>query len=204
MRDRRPWLTPFLDLSNVLFFWFVAMFAVALVVIGDEQTKARVDTTSRYIITMTWTPDGSRDDIDLSVKVPTGEIVYFRVRQAAFASLDRDDLGMDSNTVIDDAGNAVALLARSEVIYLRQTLPGIYVFNVHAYSKKDPAPAHVRITLTSVGDRTQVLQTRQITLTENHEERTAFRMTVDAEGNGRPDLTEELFINEALGEAAKP
>ncbi len=203
MRDRRPWLTPFLDLSNVLFFFFVALFAVALIVIGDEQTKAKIDSSSRFIVMMTW-DDSSRDDIDLSCKTPGGDIVYFRVRQAQFVSLDRDDLGLDSNTVIDDAGNAVTLRARSEVIYVRQTIPGVYVFNVHAYGKKDPAPAHVRITLTSVGDRTQVLQTRQITLTENHEERTAFRMTVDADGNGHPDLVEELFVNEALGEAAKP
>ncbi len=199
MAERRRWVVPFLDLSNVLFFFFCALFAVALIVIGDEQTKAKVDSSSRFIVTMSWTPDGSRDDIDLAVRVPTGEIVNFRTRQAAFASLDRDDLGIDSNTVIDDTGNAVSLKTRNEVIYIRQTLPGVYTFNVHAYSKKDSAPAHVLITLTEVGDRTHVLQSRQITLTENHEERTAFRLTVDAEGRGRPDLVEEMFVNEALG-----
>ncbi len=199
MRERRRWLVPFLDLSNVLFFFFVGLFALALIVIGDESTKARVDSSSRFIVTMSWTPDGSRDDIDLAVRVPTGEIVNFRTRQAAFASLDRDDLGMDSNSVVSDDGTVVALTTRSEVIYIRQTLPGVYCFNVHAYSKKDSSPAHVLITLTEVGDRTRVLQSRQITLSENHEERTAFRMTVDAEGRGVPDLVEEMFVNEALG-----
>ncbi len=203
MRERR-WVVPFLDLSNVLFFFFCALFAVALIVIGDEQTKAKVESTSRFIVTMTWTPDGSRDDIDLSVKVPSGEIVFYRTRQAAFASLDRDDLGLDSNTVVADDGTVISLKTRSEIIYIRQTIPGVYTFNVHAYSKKEAAPAHVLVTLTSVGDRTQVLQSRQITLSANHEERTAFRMTVDADGNAHPDLVEELFINEALGEAARP
>ncbi len=203
MRERR-WLVPYLDITQILYFLFVVLFTVTLIVIGDEASKAKIDSTSRYIVTMTW-DDASRDDIDLSVKVPSGEIVYFRVRQAQFASLDRDDLGIDQNTVIDDAGNAVTLRSRSEVIYVRQTIPGVYTFNVHAYSKKDPAPAHVRITLTSVGDRTQVLQTRELTLTEEHEERTAFRMTVDPEGNARPDLVEEMFINSALGhEAGSP
>ncbi len=202
MRER-PWLVPFLDMTQVLFLWFMALFVIALITIGEEQTKAKVESTSRYIVTMTW-EDSSRDDIDLSVRVPSGEIVYFRTRQAVFASLDRDDLGIESNTAIDDAGNVVTLRARSEVIYLRQTVPGVYVFNVHAYNKREPAPAHVLITLTSVGDRTQVLQSRQIILSENHEERTAFRMTVDSDGNGHPDLVEELFVNEALGEAARP
>ncbi len=202
MRER-PWLVPFLDMTQVLFLWFMALFVIALITIGEEQTKAKVESTSRYIVTMTW-EDSSRDDIDLSVRVPSGEIVYFRTRQAVFASLDRDDLGIESNTAIDDAGNVVTLRARSEVIYLRQTVPGVYVFNVHAYSKREAAPAHVLITLTSVGDRTQILQSRQITLSENHEERTAFRMTVDADGTGHPDLVEELFVNEALGEAARP
>ncbi len=202
MRER-PWLVPFLDMTQVLFLWFMALFIIALITIGEEQTKATVESQSKFIITATW-EDASRDDIDLSVRVPSGEIVYFRTRQAVFASLDRDDLGIESNTAIDDAGNVVTLRARSEVIYLRQTVPGVYTFNVHAYAKREPAPTHVLITLTSVGDRTQVLQSRQITLSENHEERTAFRMTVDSDGNGHPDLVEELFVNEALGEAAKP
>ncbi len=202
MRERR-WLVPYLDITQILYFLFVVLFTVTLIVIGEDQTKAKVESTSRYIVTMTW-DDGSRDDIDLSVKTPTGEIVYFRTRQAAFASLDRDDLGMDSNTVVSDDGTVITLKARSEIIYIRQTIPGVYTFNVHAYSKKEPAPAHVLVTLTSVGDRTQVLQSRQITLSANHEERTAFRMTVDADGDAHPDLVEEMFVNEALGEAAKP
>ncbi len=203
MAERRRWLVPFLDITQITQFLFMVAFVCALVVIGEDASKAKIDSTSRYIVTMTW-EDASRDDIDLSVRVPSGEIVYFRTRQAVFASLDRDDLGIESNTVVDDAGNVVTLRARSEVIYLRQTVPGVYVFNVQAYNKREPAPAHVLITLTSVGDRTQVLQSRQITLSENHEERTAFRMTVDADGTGHPDLVEELFINEALGEAVRP
>ncbi len=195
----RRFAIPFLDVMTLLVLVLLLLIFAALMKVSDAESKAKVESTSRYIITMDW-DEGSRDDIDLSVRVPSGEIVYFRTRQAVFAALDRDDLGLDSNTVIDDAGNAVTLKARSETIYLRQTIAGTYVFNVHAYNKMDAAPAHVRVTLTSVGDRTSVVTSRQITLAENHDERTAFRATIDAGGSVvSVDQIEELFVNDALG-----
>lgn len=199
-RDRRSWPIPFLDLSNVLFFFFVALFAVALLVIGEDETKAKVDTTSRLLIHLTWR-DGSPNDVDLSLKTPAGNVAWFRNRQADFASLDHDNLGQGSGPVTDADGNTVISAGRDEVIFIRQTMPGTYVVNVHLYAQYGSAGAEpIAVTLTSVDPSYQVVTERKLVLTEKHEEHTAFRFTVDAAGNvTSTDLVEELFVNEMLG-----
>ena len=125
-RRERRWPIPYLDLSNTLFFFFVALFAIALLAISDADERRKVDTSSKLLVTLTWR-DGSANDVDLSVKVPNDEVVWFRKRQAAFASLDHDNLGMGNSAVVDGDGNPVTAPGRDEVVYIRQTVPGTYV-----------------------------------------------------------------------------
>ena len=198
MRERR-WVVPFLDLSNVLFFFFVALFAMALLVIGEEQSKAKVDTTSRLIVSMTWR-DGSANDVDLSLKTPAGNVIWYRARQADFASLDHDNLGLYTSTATDADGNPITLASRDEVIFLRGTMAGTYVVNTHLYHQSDATPEPVTVTLVSVDPSYHAITTRKLVLTENHQEDTAFRFTLDQAGNvTSTDLVPEAFINDLLG-----
>lgn len=200
MRRERRWPIPFLDLSNTLFFFFVALFALTLLVISDDTEAKKVDTTSRFLITLTWA-DGSDSDIDLSLKTPTGEVIWFRTRQAAFASLDHDNLGRGNNVVIDNAGNVVTAAQRDEVIYLRETVAGVYVVNVHAYTMI--VPEDVTLTLVAVDPQWRRVVTRKLSLAERHQEETAFRFTIDLSGAiTGTDYIPELFINDLL--AGKP
>jgi len=199
VHKHRPWPIPFLDLSNVLFFFFVALFAVALLVIGDNETTAKVDTTSKLLIHLVWR-NGSPNDVDLSLKTPAGNVVWFRQRQADFASLDHDNLGQANGTVVDADGNAVTSPTRDEVLFIRQPVAGTYVCNVHLYQQYGGAAEPVTVTLTSVDPSYRVVTERKLVLTEKREEHTAFRFTVDAAGNvTSTDLVEELFVNELLG-----
>jgi hypothetical protein len=198
-RHERRWPIPYLDLTNTLFFFFVALFAIALLAISDADERPKVDTTSKLLVTLTWR-DGSASDVDLSMKVPNDEVIWFRKRQAAFASLDHDNLGLGNTTVLDADGNPVTSPGRDEVIYIRQTMPGTYVVNVDLYGQYGGAAEPVNVTLASVDPTYHQVVTRQLTLTENHEEHTAFRFTVDAHGIiTSTDLLEELFINQILG-----
>jgi hypothetical protein len=198
-RRERRWPIPYLDLSNTLFFFFVALFAIALLAVSDADERKKVDTTSKLLITLTWR-DASANDVDLSLKVPNDEIVWFRKRQAAFASLDHDNLGIGNTTVVDSDGNPVTAPGRDEVIYIRQTMPGTYVVNLHLYSQYEGEAEPVSVTLASVEPSYRQVITRRLTLTDKHEEHTAFRFTVDDRGNvTSTDLIEELFVNELLG-----
>src|SRR5947209_5666951 len=129
-RRERRWPIPYLDLSNTLFFFFVALFAIALLAISDADEKKKVDTTSKLLVTLKWR-DGSANDIDLSMKTPADRVVWFRERQADFASLDHDNLGIGNTTVLDSEGAPVTAPGRDEVIYIRQTIAGTYIVNVH-------------------------------------------------------------------------
>ena len=53
-RRERRWPIPYLDLSNTLFFFFVALFAIALLAISDADAKKKVDTSSRLLVTLKW------------------------------------------------------------------------------------------------------------------------------------------------------
>lgn len=199
MKRERRWPIPYLDLTNTLFFFFVALFALAVLIIGDEETKAKIDTSSKLIITMVWR-DGSRNDVDLWLKTPADNTVGFRNRQADFASLDHDNLGLANNTVTDADGNQIVGIGRDEVLFVRGTMAGTYICNVHLYNQSDASPEPVTVNLVSVDPSYHLLISRKLVLTDNHEERTAFRFTVDAAGNvTSTDVVEELFVNELLG-----
>ncbi len=189
MRERR-WVIPFLDLSNVLFFWFAAMFAIALAVIADAATTAKIDTTSHYLITLKW-QDGSKNDIDLSIKTPSGKVAWYKAHEADFASLDHDNLGVENTSAVDGNGKIVSVEGRDEIIYIRQVLAGTYTVNVNYYGGNGQ-----REPVTVVMTYHQVVQ-RLLTLTEIHEEQTAFQFTIDDQGHISTDTNaEELFINE--------
>ena len=197
-RPERRWPIPYLDLSNTLFFFFVALFAIALLAISDADEKKRVDTTSKLLVHLTWR-DNSPNDVDLSVRTPADHVVWFRQKEADFASLDHDNLGVGNTTALDASGSPITSPTRDEVIYIRQTLPGTYVVNVNLYAQYGGEAEPVTVTLTSVDPSYRQAITRQLTLTERHEEHTAFRFTVDDRGNvTSTDLIEELFINDLL------
>ncbi len=196
-RRERRWPIPYLDLSNTLFFFFVALFAIALLAISDADGKKKVDTTAKLLIHLVW-QDNSFSDVDLSLKTPAGHVVWFRNKQADFASLDHDNTGIDNTQAVSADGEVITTPTRDEVIYLRQTIPGTYIVNVHLYSQRSPAEP-VTVSLTSVEPSYRDVVTRSLTLRDKHEERTAFRFTVDEHGQvTSTDLAEELFINAML------
>ena len=197
-RERR-WPIPYLDLSNTLFFFFVALFAIALLVVADSEAAKKVDTTSKLLVHLVWR-DNSPSDVDLSLKTPAGNVVWFRNKQADFASLDHDNKGISNGTVTDADGNVIADPSRDEEIFIRQTMPGTYVVNVTLYGQYGTDAEPVTVSLVSVDPSYREVVARKLTLTERHEEHTAFRFTVDDQGNvTSTDLVEELFINDLLG-----
>ncbi len=200
MPERR-WPIPYLDLSNTLFFFFVALFAITLLAISDTDSKKQVDTTSKLLVTLTWR-DGSANDIDLSLKTPNGNVVWFRSKQSDFASLDQDNTGSGAEQIFDQDGNVITSPKRDEVIYIRQTIPGTYIVNVHFYAIYGREAEPVTVTLMSVDPIFREVTSRKFTLTEYHEEHTAFRFTVDAGGSvTSTDALEEFFINNLLGKS---
>lgn len=191
----RRFAIPFLDVMTLLVLVLLLLIFAALMKISDTQETKNAELEAQYVLTLTWS-DGSRNDIDLSLMTPSERIVWFSSRQGDFAALDNDDLGQEHNTVIVN-GQEITLTNRQEVVYIRQVVPGTYTANVHFYRKASDIPEEVTVTLVAVQPHWREVATRTFTLTQHHEERTAFRFSLDGEITIDTE-TERHYINGLL------
>ena len=121
----------FTDLLFNALLGFVVMFVLAVLLINPIAKSGAVDAKAEFLITLSW-PEGRREDVDLYVQDPAGEMVWFRSREAGLMHLDRDDLG-ERNDVIEVAGRQVRNPLNQEIVSIRGILPGEYVVNLHLY-----------------------------------------------------------------------
>jgi hypothetical protein len=169
----------FLDLLFNTLLCFVALFAIALVIVSPEKESKKIDVKAEFIITASWPADIS-DDIDLYVEDPYGNIVYFKKQEAGLMHLDRDDLGSSGDRVNADYG-MLEHDDNREVVTIRGTMPGEYVVNIHAYTKRSDIPVPVFVTIDKINPfRTIVSKT--ITLNETGEEKTVCRFILSSSG----------------------
>jgi hypothetical protein len=177
---------PTVDFLLGLVVVFVVLFQLSLVVANEDAAKAKQEhlkSASLYLIKMSW-PGESDDDVDLYVSDPAHHLVFFKTRQAGLLSLDRDDTGRGSNTVILPDGRKVNSAWNEERVTIRGIIEGEYVVNIHMYRKSSSAPTKVEVSLhkTDTSDDIMVHQ-KVVTLSAEREEETAFRFTLTKDGN---------------------
>lgn len=176
MRTRLSLVAAF-DLLCCLLLVFVILALVS------SQKPPHIPTFGQFAVTATW-KQGSNDDVDLYVRDPDGNIAYFANPNAGLMNLEHDDLGTGvSGTQVLADGRKVRVLYNGERVVLRGYAPGEYTVNVHLYSKNDPGPIAVTVTLWSLRGQDKSLEQRTVTLHAEGDERTAFRVTLDAAGN---------------------
>ena len=112
----------FTDLLFNALLSFVVMFVLAVLLINPVAKSGAVDPKAEFLITLTW-PEGRREDVDLYVEDPAGELVWFRSREAGLMHLDRDDLG-ERNDMIEVSGRRIANPLNQETVSIRGILPG--------------------------------------------------------------------------------
>lgn len=185
MKEKRPLLdlAPF---ANVLADTVICLFALMMLSDATHRQKqqandANLKVDGKYAVTMEW-PDASNDDVDLYVRDPEGNIVYFGARDLGLMNLDHDDQGSVSDHVRTSVGD-VTVERNEERIVLRGTFPGEYVVNVHMYNKRDPIPTLVTVRLIRLKGEDAVILEKKSVLGAIGDERTAFRFTLDEDGN---------------------
>jgi hypothetical protein len=178
----------------------VLRYAVALVVVVDflvavvqmqqaiiERASFKppsVTTYGQYAVTMT---SKTRDDIDLYVRDPQGDVGWYGSLQAGALSLEHDTVPGVTDPVA--AGE-------HELMMIREATGGEYVANVLVYS--GTAPAVVDVQLWDLrGFRKHVVFSRRIRVHGQGEQETAFRWRLDASGNytGHNLLPADLLRN---------
>jgi hypothetical protein len=183
MRRRDHIGVAFTDLLFNALLGFVVMFILAFLLINPVAKSGAVDPKAEFLITLTW-PDGREEDLDLYVEDPTGELVWFRQREAGLMHLDRDDLGQ-RNDMIEIAGRYVINPLNQEVVSIRGIVPGEYVVNLHLYRTKGDQAVPATVKIEKLNPRVELVFFGPLTLIAAGEEQTVARFSVGIDGRVR-------------------
>jgi len=188
-RSREQEVDPMYDMLFNMLIAFVFCFIIAFLSINPKAQKSGdIPAKAEFIITLSW-PDNDPNDLDLWTQGPSGEVVWFRNREASLMHLDRDDRGNANNTILVN-GKKVVNPIRQEVTTIRSIIPGEYVANVHYYETNelelnDPKagkPVEATLTVIKVNPKAEVVFYGQTTLEGRGKEATLVRFTIDPSG----------------------
>lgn len=182
MLKNRSWSpTSFIDFSFIMSLSFVVLFVMALMLINPVK-KGDVTPFAQFLINITWADD-SPDDIDIWVKDPIGNVIYFRDKDLGLVSLDRDDRGVWNDTVIVN-GEHIEVLRNAETITIRGFIPGEWTVNLHYYKKRrsgsDPVP--VRVEMIKLNPWKLIFE-KNVTLEKEQDELTVYTFTMNEKGD---------------------
>jgi len=167
----------FTDILFGTIFSIMVLFILVLTLI-KETNEGDVNLQAAIIIIATWNTN-SNNDIDLWVKDPSNNIVYFRDSKVGLMHLDRDDTGYARDRVIVN-GKFIYYKGNQEVIKIRKAIPGKYIVNIHYY--RGNISETVTIQAIQIQPVYKVLITKTIVKINPLREKTAFILTVDTSG----------------------
>jgi len=186
----------FLDLLFNTLLCFVVFFALTIIQMkkSDNENSTNITLDSHIMIVATW-PRHYGDDVDLYVRDPRKEVVFFRNKNNAIMHLDRDDLGSEGDYENEAGPN------NREIVTIRNKFPGTYVINAHMFKKiyREPVPIEVRIFRVKDG---KIILNEMIVLSRSGEEKTVGRFRV--ENDGTVKTLKNLFTPIAINIIGSP
>jgi hypothetical protein len=208
----------FIDLLFNILLGFAFLFIVAFLLIKPEAKKKDFDRRAEFVIILEWDHDAA-DDLDLYVQDPTNDKVSFRLPIVNYMHLDKDDLGMRNDTIINADGTTSTVKINREVVTIRGIMAGEYIINTHYYStriyngsqlepnertidyrSKPQKDLTVRIELHKVTPY-KILWAGEKKFTHRGQEETFLRFRLDSDGEILPPFTFEpkIFVTPILG-----
>ena len=181
-KSREAEVDPFYDMLFNMLIAFVFCFIVALLAMNPKALKAGdIPSKAEFIINVSW-PDLDPNDIDTWVQDPGGNTVWFRAREAGLMHLDRDDRGLQGDSIVVN-GKEVVNPLNTEVVTLRGIQAGEFTVNLHYYESRNGLPVEVTVSVIKVNPRAEVVFYGQVTLSRKGDEATAARFTVLPDGS---------------------
>ncbi|WP_441255734.1 hypothetical protein [Tardiphaga sp. 285_C5_N1_2] len=157
------------------------LFFIALLAIKTKDDEGKVDPKLEFMITVSW-PDKHPDDIDMFVRDPLGNIVWYRRRETGFMVLDRDDRG-GLNDFIMVNGQKVLSPIRQEIVSLRGIVAGEYIVNIYHFAALTGQPVPVTVKVEKLNPKVQVVHYDTVNVDHGGAETTAVRFIMDKTGN---------------------
>ena len=141
---------------------------------GDITLKAEV------MITIEWGAE-SKDDVDLWVRSPLKEIVFYANPNIGAMSLDRDDRGQRNDVIKLEDGTVEIIKENWEHVIVRKTVPGEYIVNLMMFSKVDTTPTKVKVKIEKLNPY-QVIFQKEVLLSFRNQEETIVRFNISKNG----------------------
>ena len=208
----------FIDLLFNILLGFAFLFIIAFLLIKPEAKKKDFDRRAEFVIILEWDHDAP-DDLDLYVQDPTNDKVSFRLPIANYMHLDKDDLGVRNDTIINADGTTSTVKINREVVTIRGIIAGEYIINAHYYSTRvysgsqlEPDERTVDYRNKPQRDLTVKIELHKVTpysvlwagekkFTHRGQEETFLRFRLDADGNIIPPFTFEPkeFVTPIMG-----
>ena len=196
--------TAFQDLLFLLLCGVTILWVLSFLLINPVAKQHDIETPAEIMITMDWA-DHSNDDIDLWLRQPNGDIVYFGKKNVGIAHLERDDLGLLNDCTLTQFEEKCVRINR-EVIMLRGLLEGEYQLKFVVYTSSVPRidgnPVKVEIIdINPYG----VKFSKKFTYQTAKQQVSITRFTVDADGNISEfsDVPSKFDINRSSGTEAE-
>ena len=177
---RQTSLDPFIDLLFNALLGFVFLFVVAMLYINPDAKLANVEKQAEYIISATW-PENLKDDIDLWVKGPDGQIVSYLRKEAGWLHLDRDDRGEINDILVIDGVEKIYPV-NQEIVTIRKKHPGEYIVNLYFYDAVSSFPIPVDVKIDRVNPSYKTIYQDTVELPGVDWEQTVVRMNVGQSG----------------------
>ena len=208
----------FIDLLFNILLGFAFLFIIAFLLIKPEAKKKDFDRRAEFVIILEWDHEAP-DDLDLYVQDPTNDKVSFRLPIANYMHLDKDDLGMRNDTIINADGTTSTVKINREVVTIRGIIVGEYIINAHYYSTRvysgsqlEPDERTVDYRNKPQRDLTVKIELHKVTpysvlwagekkFTHRGQEETFLRFRLDTDGNIIPPFTFEPkeFVTPIMG-----
>lgn len=170
-----------LDMNMIVAMGFALLFLFAYALIQDYLKKdVNIKLKAEFVITVTW-PDNNKDDVDTYLQDPLGNLLYFQKKDIGTAHLDRDDVGMASDTIILENGVEKRYNSNREITQIRAIIPGEWILNIHMYKKNQSASTATTVEIVKLNPY-KVIHFEKVVLTRDGEEETILRFTLSKDG----------------------
>lgn len=133
MRRSSEYNASFTDMLFNILLGVLVMFILVLLLVNPSKTDTNNKKFAYYIVEMIWDPEIDCD-IDLWVRDPRENVIYFSNRDEDVSHLERDDLGNKNDTAELINGQVVVVPENKEIWTLRGALYGKFTVNTHAYN----------------------------------------------------------------------
>ena len=179
----------FVDLLFNLLVGFTSLFIIAFLMINPVSQTGQTTPPVKMFVEIEWDSELTQD-IDLFVRGPNGNVVYYANKDGGYVVLQRDDLGSANDTYILN-GERIVIKRNYEIANFSDLPAGEYVIGVFYFSRLGD-PIDVKTTVRSISPHRLVYEGTAEALTPRTE-RTLLSFVIDKDGKVT-DLNTEVQI----------